>query len=164
MESGVTQYHPLPQPGELGIREKEDAMGAYLMMFATLAVGLPLPVINLVAAFIYLYINKKTSRFVYFHALQSLYSQIPVTLLNAGLVTWLVVILLNGSNFSSAFKGFVIMVVAANLVYFVFSLIAAARARKGLFYYFFFFGRIAYHRSYRTGSETEKVLVNKPPA
>lgn len=164
MVSGVTQYHPLPQPGELGIREKEDAMGAYLMMFATLAVGLPLPVINLVAAFIYLYINKKTSRFVYFHALQSLYSQIPVTLLNAGLVTWLVVILLNGSNFSNEFKGFVIMVVAANLVYFVFSLIAAARARKGLFYYFFFFGRLAYHRSYRTGSGTEKVWVNKPPA
>jgi len=53
-------------------------MGAYLMMFATLAVGLPLPLINLVAAFIYLYINRKTSRFVHFHALQSLYSQIPL--------------------------------------------------------------------------------------
>jgi uncharacterized membrane protein len=164
MESEVSRYHPLPQPDEISIREREDGMGAYLMMFATLAIGLPLPVINLVAAFIYLYINRKTSRFVHFHALQSLYSQIPVTLLNAGMMTWLVIILVKDFNFGSEFRGYVIMVAIANLVYFIFSLIAAAKARKGLFYYFIFFGRVAYHRSYRTESGAEKIWVNKPPA
>ena len=48
-----TGYHPLPQPHELSEREKEDAMGAYLMMFAAVGAGLPLPVINLIAAIIY---------------------------------------------------------------------------------------------------------------
>jgi hypothetical protein len=58
-------YHPLPQPDDISIREKEDAMGAYLMMFAAHAIGLPLPIISLVAAIIYLYLNRKTSRFVH---------------------------------------------------------------------------------------------------
>jgi len=163
MESETLKYHPLPQPDEIGLREREDSMGAYLMMFATLALGLPLPIINLIAAFIYLYINKKTSRFVHFHSLQSLYSQIPVTLLNAGMVTWLIFILMNDFNFTSEFKGYLIMTGVANLVYFIFSLIAAAKARKGLFYYFIFFGRLAYIRAYRIDNGPVKVLVNKPP-
>ena len=40
------------------IRIKEDAMGAYFMMFATAAMGLPLPILNLVAAIIYYYVNR----------------------------------------------------------------------------------------------------------
>jgi uncharacterized Tic20 family protein len=164
MNSGSFSYHPLPQPNEIDIREKEDAMGAYFMMFATLAVGLPLPLINLVAAFIYLYLNRKTSRFVHFHSLQSLYSQIPVTVLNAGLVVWLIVILVNDFTFGSEFKGYAIMVGVANLIYLIFSLLAAAKARKGLFYYFIFFGRLAYHRAYMIDAGPTKMPVNKPPS
>jgi hypothetical protein len=52
-------YHPVPQPEELSNKEKDDAMGGYLMMFAALAVGLPLPIINLIASIIYYYTNKK---------------------------------------------------------------------------------------------------------
>ncbi len=82
----MTEYYPLEQPEEIETRIREDAMGAYLMMFGALAAGLPLPIINLIAAVVYYYINKGKSRFVRFHALQSLYSQIPTTLMNAGLV------------------------------------------------------------------------------
>jgi len=67
------KYHPVEQPDEIPIREREDAMGAYLMMFAALAAGLPLPIINLIAALVYFYINKGKSRFVRFHSLQSLF-------------------------------------------------------------------------------------------
>ena len=48
----------LPQPHEIPTREREDAMGAYLMMFAAWGAGLPLPLLNLVAAIIYFFINK----------------------------------------------------------------------------------------------------------
>ena len=54
----ITYIH-LPQPKELTSREKEDAMGAYLMMFAAFAVSIPLPIVNLIAAIIYFYINRK---------------------------------------------------------------------------------------------------------
>jgi uncharacterized Tic20 family protein len=148
----------LPQPHDIPIREKEDAMGAYLMMFAGVAVALPLPLLNLVASFVYLYLNKNKGRFVHFHCLQALYSQIPVTILNLGLLTWLIVILAGDLTFTAEFKGFGIMVLAVNMVDLVFSLIAAAKARKGLF-----FGRISYQQAFITRQHTEKKLVNMPP-
>ncbi len=70
--------------------EKEDAMGAYLMMFASLAIGLPIPLLNLVASVIYFFVNRKAGPFVAFHALQALPHHIPVVLLNAGVIGWLV--------------------------------------------------------------------------
>src|SRR6185503_9229661 len=82
------EFYPLPQPEEIAEREKEDAMGAYLMMFAAVAVGLPLPVINLIAAIIYYFVNRKKSRFIHFHSLQALLSQIPTTIINWGGVIW----------------------------------------------------------------------------
>jgi uncharacterized membrane protein len=158
------KFHPLPQPDELEVREREDAMGAYFMMFATAALGLPLPILNLVAAIIYYFLNKSKGRFVQFHTLQSLYSQIPVTLLNLGLVAWIITNLVKEYTFTEVFWGYVVMVAVANLVYLIFSIIGAVRARKGFFYYFLFFGKAAYVQVYRV-REGEKPVqrVNKPP-
>jgi len=69
------EFVDLPQPDQLAEREKEDGMGAYLMMFAAFAVVLPLPVVNLIAALIYYFINRKKSRFIHFHCLQSFLSK-----------------------------------------------------------------------------------------
>ena len=126
------------------------------MMFASLAAGLPLPLINLVAAVIYYYINKKKSRFVRFHILQSLISQIPISILNAGLVGWFIRNMVMDAGFSSAFQGYAIAVVIANIVYFIFSIIAAVKARKGLFYYFLFFGAYSYQKVFKKGGSYDK--------
>jgi len=45
------EYYPLQQPEDISEREKEDAMGSYLMMFAAVAIGLPLPIINIGSCF-----------------------------------------------------------------------------------------------------------------
>ena len=157
-------YHPLPQPDEIEEREKEDAMGAYFMMFATAGIGIPLRILNLLAAIIYYFVNKSKGRFVQFHMLQSLYSQIPVTLLNTGLVVWIITNLVKQYEFTEVFWGYVIMVAVANLVYLVFSIIGAVKARKGLFYYFLFFGKVSYAQVYRLREgRGEQPLVNRPP-
>lgn len=158
------KYIPIPQPDELSVREKEDAMGAYLMMFATVAIGIPFPLLNLIAAIIYLYINKNKGRFVHFHSLQSLYSQIPVTLLNAGLVVWFLICLIPDVTFTNEFIAYAIMTGTADIIYLVFSLIAASKARKGIFYYFVFFGKLAYQQTYLDRELTRKKPVNVPPA
>jgi len=75
-------------PDQLPEREREDAMGAYLMMFAAVAVALPLPIINLIAAIVYYFTNKNKSPFIHFHSLQSLLAQIPTTLMNWGVLYW----------------------------------------------------------------------------
>jgi uncharacterized Tic20 family protein len=133
------EYQELPQPDQIETRVKEDAMGAYLMMFATSAIGIPLPILNLVAAIIYYYVNRNKGKFVQFHTLQSLWSQIPVTLLNSGLVAWTIVNFVRDLNFTSFYWGYLVMVATANLVYFIFSIIGAVKARNGVFYYFLFF-------------------------
>ncbi len=166
-----TGYHPLPQPHELSEREKEDAMGAYLMMFAAVGAGLPLPVINLIAAIIYYYINRGKSLFIHFHSLQSLLSQIPTTVINWGIVYIGVRYFFYDDPYTEIHKGYILMAILANLIYFIFSIIAGVKARKGKFYYFLFFGKYAYEqvfslsntRSYGDKSPDTNTEVNKPP-
>ncbi|MGY6562670.1 MAG: DUF4870 domain-containing protein [Luteibaculaceae bacterium] len=160
-----TQYHNLPQPQEITMREKEDAMGSYLMMFASVAIGLPLPVINLIAAVIYYYINRKRSRFVHFHSLQSLLSQLPTTVVNWVLFVWIIRIwIVDNVEFSTTFYAYAIFAAVANLTYFTFSLIAAFNAYKGKMYYFIFFGPFCYNAVFRIKAHEDNLSeINKPP-
>jgi uncharacterized membrane protein len=155
----------IPQPDEVTEREKEDAMGAYLMMFAGLGLGLPLPFINLVASIIYFFINRRKSRFVAFHSLQSLLEQIPVTVLNAGLVAWLAVILFTNLHFPPQFWVSLLFVVAVNIADVVISVIALTRARKGRFFYMPLFGRLSFAVYYgpKAKSLEKPVEPNRPP-
>ncbi len=164
------KYHPLPQPDEISDREKEDAMGAYLMMFAAVAVALPLPVINLLAAIIYYFVNRRKSRFIHFHSLQSLLSQLPTTFMSWGLLIWFVRIwILDLNEHNDYFTGYLIATVAANIIYFTFSIVAAVKARKGRMYYLIFFGRVSYEivfakkRGFTYQNEPVEQMENKPP-
>lgn len=158
-------YHPIPQPEELSNKEKDDAMGGYLMMFAALAVGLPLPIINLIASIIYYYTNKTNSRFVRFHTYQAMISQLPLTLLNAVCVGWALRIFISASlSVTPTFIGYALMLAVANLVYFIFGIISAVKASKGRMYYYWIFGRMAYEKVFIIRPETaSKPVINQPP-
>lgn len=158
------EFHPLPQPHELSDREKEDASGAYLMMFATTAIGLPLPVVNMIASIVYYFVNRSKGLFVRFHALQSMYSQFPVSILNSVVVIWAIVNLVKDRPFTNTFWGFLITAGVFSLLYFVFSIIGAVRAHRGRFYYFVFFGRLAYVQVYGKREEDGQSQVNHPPS
>jgi uncharacterized membrane protein len=160
------EFYPLEQPEEIAEREKEDAMGAYLMMFAAVAIGLPLPIINLIAAIIYYFVNRKKSRFIHFHCLQSLLSNIPTTLINWGLVIWGINIFLTDRELTDAFWGYAIFAGLSTLFYFIISIVAAYKARQGKMYYFLFFGKISYEIAYRIkpiDSLASAEPTNKPP-
>lgn len=155
----------LPQPHEISEREKEDAMGAYLMMFASWGLGFPLPLLNLIASLIYFLINRKTSKFVAFHSLQSLLFHIPISVLNVAPIVWLVVILVTDLSFRAGFFVLLLFALLANILFVVFSLLALMRARKGLFYYLPFFGRVSFGCIYMSGAEAaaKAAPVNLPP-
>lgn len=158
------EYIPIPQPDQISKREKEDAMGAYLMMFAGIAAGLPLPILNLVASVIYYFVNQAKSPFVKFHALQSLWSQLPTTLMNGGLLYWTLQIwLFENLEFTDYYKGYLGAAIIANLLYFAFSIVGAVQARKGRMYYFVFFGKMAYHQAFSPSNQVQQEQVNKPP-
>ncbi len=157
-------YHPVPQPDDISIREKEDAMGAYLMMFAAMGAGLPLPIINLIAIIIYYYLNKSASLFVRFHTYQALISQVPTTLMNAVAVFWGIrVAFFDDWFFTDALKGYLALVIVANIIYFILGIVGAVKARKGMMYYYFFFGKIAYDKVFRIKHTPETKIMNAPP-
>ena len=58
--------------------------------------------------------------------------------------------------------GYIYVVVAANLIYVIFSIVGAVYARKGRMYYFIFFGKLAYHFAYKKRVESEP-FRNQPP-
>jgi uncharacterized membrane protein len=158
----------IPQPDEIPDRQKEDAMGAYLMMFASLALGLPIPILNLVASVIYFFVNRKAGAFVAFHALQALITHVPVVLLNAGVIGWLIGILVvpPHDSFVPAFFWFLFFSVLANLAYIVWSIVALVHARKGHFIYMPLIGRFCFARYYGPGAAARRAAQtwqNRPP-
>ena len=160
----------LPQPDEISYKERERGLASYFMMFISSTVGLPIPFINLIASWIYYHYTRRTSRFVKFHSLQSLLSQLPVTVLNTSLVVWFISILvtnigaLKDELFASSFLGFLATVIAVNLVYIIFSIIAAVRAYQGRLYYFPYFGNVAYKYAFLQDDEfTPRTHINKAP-
>ena len=138
----------LPQPSEVMQRDREDAMGAYLLMFAALGIGIPLAGINLVASFIYYLIYRSGSRYVAFHSYQAFITQIPITVINAVGVFWIVRVIFFFAPLSMPFIIFIFFMVSANLILLSLSLVAATRARKGKFTYFPFSSVIALRRYY----------------
>ncbi|HET7839592.1 MAG TPA: DUF4870 domain-containing protein, partial [Rectinemataceae bacterium] len=151
-ETGGAELRPsglvLPRPDEVPQRDRDDAMGAYLMMFASWAVGLPFPFLNLIASWVYYLVNRRGSRFVAFNSYQALLSHLPVAFYNALIVVWLLVALFGGHTLSSNFLPAAIIAAVLNLAYVVFSVIALRRATKGIFYYIPWFGRIAFGHFY----------------
>lgn len=158
------EFYSIPQPDEISEREKEDATGAYLMMFATVAIGIPLPLVNIISSVVYYFVNRNKGLFVKFHSLQSLYSQLPVSLLNSYLVIWAIVNLIKDNPFTNVFWGLVITAVVITIIYFIFSIIAAVRAHQGRFYYFIFFGKLSYWQAFRKKEKIPVSYQNKPPA
>lgn len=162
----------LPQPQEISKREKEDAMGAYLMMFAAMGAGFPFPLLNLLASIIYFSINKKKSRYVAFHSFQSLITQIPISVLNGVLLFWFIRILIMGmSLFNLQFFIYLGFVILWNLLYIILSITASVRARRGQLYYMLFFGAISFDKYYGEAALNrqnlygdKKIEPNRPPS
>jgi uncharacterized Tic20 family protein len=162
----------LPQPDEIPEKDKMDASGAYVMMFASSY--LPLPLVNLLAAFIYHMACRKRSRFVAFHTYQSFVSQIPSSISLWALIVWLIYILVKYNPsapqlFTSiTFLSILSIVLVWNLTYTIVSIVALVRARKGRFCYLPLFGKHAFNRYFGPNAIHPAIppsahSVNRPP-
>jgi hypothetical protein len=157
----------LPQPHEVSKREKEDAMAAYLMNFAAWGAGLPLPSLNLIAAAIYYFINRKKSRYVAFHCFQAFASQLPTTLINiVGVGTFIDYAIILNRPLPRFFWPYVVFAVLMNVLYLGVSIYACVLAAKGRFYYFLVFGRWSYAKYYGPNAvplQDDSTRPNLPP-
>ncbi len=121
--------------------EREKASNSYIMSPLVVMVGLPLPIINLLATLFFFIANRKSTYFVRWHCTQALLSQLSLFCLNSVGFWWTVTILLRrGEGISNAYVAYLVLVVLFNVAEFIMTIRAAIRTRKGVHVSWWFYG------------------------
>lgn len=130
------QFHP-------NEHEAERASNSYLMSVIALMVGLPLPIVNLIATFIFFMGNRKATFFVRWHCTQALLSQTTVLFMNSAGMWWTLSILFDENRISNPYIAYMITVFLFNLSEFILTIYTAIKTRKGEHVEWWFWGQLA---------------------
>ena len=122
--------------------EKEKASYGYLMSIVALAIGLPLPVINLIATLIFHFANRRATYYVRWHCTQALLSQLTVFLVNSAAIWWAVNIYMTDKIITEEFVMYIIAAAILFIIELILSIVAAIRVRKGKHVEWWFWGEI----------------------
>jgi len=124
-------------PGE---HEAEKASNSYLMSLIALVAGLPLPIINLLATFIFFMGNRKGTYFVRWHCTQALLSQFSLLFVNSFGFWWTIAIITSSETINNNYIAYMITVFILNLSEFIATIYTAVKARKGIHVEWWFYG------------------------
>jgi len=122
--------------------EKEKASTAYLMSLVAMIIGLPMPIINLLATFMFFLMARKGTAYVKWHSTQALLSQIPLFLMNNILFWWTIRILIGWNELSSMYFTYFIVVNVYNVYDLIETTISAVRTRKGVHHQWGLYGEM----------------------
>jgi hypothetical protein len=122
--------------------ESEKASNSYLMSVIAIMVGLPLPVINLIATFFFFIGNHKGTLYVRWHCTQALLSQALIVIMNSIGFSWTMTIIFGDNVITNQYLGYMITIFLFNLFEFIFTIYAAVVIRKGKHVDFWLFGPI----------------------
>jgi len=120
--------------------EAERASNSYLMSVMALIVGLPLPIVNLVATLIFYLANRKSTYFVRWHCTQALLSQITVLFMNSAGMWWTLSILFDEMRISNTYIAYIITVLIFNLSEFILTVYTAIKVRQRIHVEWWFWG------------------------
>ncbi|HEX5668981.1 MAG TPA: DUF4870 domain-containing protein [Chitinophagaceae bacterium] len=111
--------------------EAEKASNSYLMSLVAAIAGLPLPIINLIATFIFYMGNRRGTYFVRWHSTQALLSQFSLLFMNSFGFWWTVSIMFSDAVITNYYIAYVITVLLFNLAELIATIYSAIRTRKG---------------------------------
>jgi hypothetical protein len=111
--------------------EAEAASNSYLMSLIAIAAGLPLPIFNLLASFLFYLGNRKKSFFIRWHCTQALVAQLATLVINSFGFWWTVAILLSKKQFTNGYVAYIIVLLVFNLIEFAATVHTAIKIRKG---------------------------------
>lgn len=126
-------------PGE---HECERASNSYLMSLVAIVVGLPLPIVNLIATLIFYLGNRRSSYFVRWHCTQALISQISLLAINSTSFWWTIHIVFGKEEISSSYIAFILTSIFVNLIEIVGTIYTAIQTRKGNHISWWLYGNI----------------------
>ena len=127
---------------ELGEHEAETASSSYLMSLIAIIVGLPLPIVNLIASLIFYLGNRKSTYFVRWHCTQALLSQLSMLFINSYGFWWTVSIIFKDGTMSSNYIAYIIAAIIFNLTEFIATIYTAIQTRKGIHVEWWFYGTL----------------------
>ena len=122
--------------------EAEKASGSYLMALVVIMVGLPFPIVNLIASVIFYFGNRKSPVFVRWHCAQALLAQAFTLPINAAGVYWTIAIVFHGAEVTNSYIAYIITILLFNFVEFIATMYAAIETRKGKHVVWWFFGSL----------------------
>lgn len=111
--------------------ECERASNSYLMSVVAVIVGLPLPIINLIATGIFYLNNRKGTYYVRWHCTQTLLSQLLVVLMNSFGFYWTLSIIFRDRVVDNSYIAYIITILSFNLIEFIMTIHAASATRRG---------------------------------
>lgn len=120
--------------------EAEKASNSYLMSLFAVMVGLPIPIINLIATFIFWINNKKGTYFVRWHCMHALLSQFSLLSVNSISFYWTISVIFNALPMTNSWIAWVMTAIIFNLAEIAITIQAAIKTRKGQHVYWTFFG------------------------
>ncbi|MFN7312452.1 MAG: hypothetical protein ACK5UI_03120 [Bacteroidota bacterium] len=122
--------------------EAESASNSYLMSLVAIIVGLPLPIVNLLATLIFYLGNRNSTYFVRWHCTQALLSQVSILLINSYGFWWSISILLTNEQVSTSYMIYVGVALLFNLLEFATTIYTAIQTRKGIHVEWWIYGFI----------------------
>ena len=128
------------EPGE---HEAEAASNSYLMSLIAIIVGLPLPIVNLIATFIFYLGNRESTYFVRWHCTQALLAQLSMLFINSYAFWWTISIIFKEEPITSNYIAFLIVAIIFNLTEFITTIYTAIQTRKGVHVEWWFYGTLS---------------------
>ena len=122
--------------------EKERASGCYIMSLVAVMIGLPMPIINLLATGIFYFMSRKGTFFVRWNSIQALISQVPLFIMNNILFWWTIGILFCFTDLSSVYIAYFFTVNIYNIYDFIETVRSAVSTRKGLIHRWYLYSTI----------------------
>jgi uncharacterized Tic20 family protein len=122
--------------------EREKASNGYLMSLLAVMVGLPFPVINLLASVVFFLSNRKSTYFVRWHCTQTLLSQLTLLGVNAIGFSWTMSIIFGDNMLSNKYIAYMMTIFLFNLSEFIVTIAAAIKTRKGQHVEWWFWGAL----------------------
>jgi len=120
--------------------ENEKASNSYLMSLVVIMVGLPLPIVNVIASAIFFLSNRKSARFVRWHCTQTLLAQGFTLPVNAAGLYWTLGIIFDRVAVSNNYIAYIVTIILFNLVEFIATIYSAIQTRQGKHIVWWFFG------------------------
>jgi len=120
--------------------ESEKASGSYLMSLVAAFAGLPLPILNLIATFVFYLGNRRGTYFVRWHCTQALLSQLSLLFINSTGFWWTLSVMFTEERATDSYLAYMITAVLFNLIEFIATIQAAIKTRRGEHVEWFLFG------------------------